>query len=179
VLAAPRPHIIDKAHSQINFVAEARFLSAHGFFDKWEAEVSLDAEKIENSSVKITIDAASINTRVQRRDDHLRSRDFFDAAQYPTITFVSKRILKAAEKKYNVSGDLTMRGVTKELTVPLTVVFYENNRGRFKGTFEINRKDYGINYNSRLNPIEDIVQVQFDISVQDREAAAQRRPGSN
>ena len=94
VVAQPRPHIVDHAHSQINFVAEARFISAHGYFDKWEAEVQLDPAKIENSSFKITIEAASVNTRVARRDDHLRSKDFFDVATYPQITLVSKKITK-------------------------------------------------------------------------------------
>jgi polyisoprenoid-binding protein YceI len=176
--AQTKPHVIDHAHSQINFVGEARFISAHGFFEKWSAEVNLDPQKVENSSLKITIDAASINTRVARRDTHLRSKDFFWVEQHPQITFTSKKVIKTAERKYTVTGDLVMRGVTKEITVPLTMVFYENNRGRFRGTFEINRQDYGISYNSRLNPVEDIVQVQFDISVQDQAAANQRRPGN-
>src|SRR5438105_4253252 len=124
----PRPHVIDKAHSQINFVGEARFISAHGFFEKWDAEVNLDPAQIDSASLKITIDAASINTRIQQRDNHLRSKDFFDVAQYPTITFVSKKVNKTGEQKYDVVGNLTLRGVTKELTVPLMMVFYENNR---------------------------------------------------
>ena len=76
VAAQTRPHIVDHNHSQINFVAEARFISAHGHFDKWDAEVQLDPAKIENSSFKITIDAASINTRVAMRDNHLRSKEY-------------------------------------------------------------------------------------------------------
>src|SRR5499426_1386054 len=117
VVAQPRPHVVDHAYSQINFVAEARFISAHGHFDKWDAEVQLDPAKIENSSFKITIDAASINTRVQRRDNHLRSKDFFDVATYPQITLVSKKIMKTGDRTYDVTGDLTLRGVTKQLDV--------------------------------------------------------------
>jgi polyisoprenoid-binding protein YceI len=166
----PAPHIIDAAHSQINFVAEARLISAHGSFDKWEAEVSLDRDKIENSTVKITIDASSINTRVGRRDDHLRSKDFFHVEQFPTITFTSKRVAKAAANKYNIVGDLALHGVTKEIEVPVEMVFYENNRGRFRSTFQINRKDYGITFDSKMNSIADMVQVQFDINVQDKAA---------
>jgi polyisoprenoid-binding protein YceI len=180
--AQPRPHVVDQAHSQVNFIGEARFISAHGFFDKWAAEVQLDPAKIENSSFKITIDAASINTRVQKRDDHLRSKDFFDVATYPQITLVSKKITKVGDGKYSVAADLTLRGVTKEIQVPLAQVFYENNRGRFRANFEINRKDFGINFNSPMNPIEDMVKVQVDINVLDKEAAekTQRpRPASN
>ncbi len=180
--AQTRPHIVDKAHSQINFVAEARFISAHGFFDKWEAEVQLDPAKIEDSSFKIMIDAASINTRIQRRDDHLRSKDFFDVANHPQILMVSKKITRSGERDYKVVVDLTMRGVTKQIEETMTKVFYENNRGRFRTTFQVNRKDYGINFNSTMNPIEDIVQVQVDINVQDKEAvekAQKARSGSN
>ena len=180
--AQPRPHVVDQAHSQVNFIGEARFISAHGFFDKWAAEVQLDPAKIENSSFKITIDAASINTRVQKRDDHLRSKDFFDVATYPQITLVSKKITKVGDGKYSVAADLTLRGVTKEIQVPLAQVFYENSRGRFRANFEINRKDFGINFNSPMNPIEDMVKVQVDINVLDKEAAekTQRpRPTSN
>jgi polyisoprenoid-binding protein YceI len=182
VVAQPRPHIVDHAHSQINFVAEARFISAHGYFDKWDAEIQLDPAKIENSSFKITIEAASINTRVARRDDHLRSKDFFDVATYPQITLVSKKITKTGDQTYAVAGDLTLRGVTKQLDVEVTKVFYENNRGRFRASFRINRKAFGISYDSKMNPIEDIVQVQVDINVLDKEAtekARAARPNSN
>jgi polyisoprenoid-binding protein YceI len=175
VAAQSRPHVVDHAHSQINFVAEARFISAHGYFDKWDAEVRLDPAKIENSSFKITIEAASINTRIARRDDHLRSKDFFDVAAYPQITLVSKKITKTGDRTYAVTGDLTLRGVTKQLDVEVTQVFYENNRGRFRASFRINRKAFGINYNSNMNPIEDIVQVQVDINVLDKEATEKAR----
>lgn len=163
--AQAQPHTIDKAHSQINFVAEARFISAHGNFGKWEAEVVLDPAKIEASSVKITIDAASINTQSDGRDNHLRNKDFFDVQQFPKITFVSKKIVKVDDRKFNVVGDMTIRNVTKEVTIPLTKILYEGGRGRFKGTFELNRTDFGMTYNSALNKIEDIVQVSVDMSV--------------
>jgi polyisoprenoid-binding protein YceI len=182
VFAQTRPHIVDQAHSQINFVAEARFISAHGFFDKWDAEVQLDPAKIENSSFKISIDAASINTRVQRRDDHLRGKDFFDVATYPQIILVSKKITKTGDKTYAMTGDLILRGVTKQVDVEIAQVFYENNRGRFRASFRINRKEFGITYDSKMNPIEDIVQVQVDINVLDKEAmekARAARPSSN
>ncbi len=182
VFAQTRPHIVDHAHSQINFVAEARFISAHGHFDKWDAEVQLDPAKIENSSFKITIEASSINTRIQRRDDHLRGKDFFDVATYPQITLVSKKISKTGDGTYTVVGDLTLRGVTKQIEIQINQVFYEGIRGRFRATFPINRKDFGMTYNSNMNRIEDVVQAQVDINVLDKEAnekAKAARPGSN
>jgi polyisoprenoid-binding protein YceI len=174
LFAGPAPHVVDQAHSQINFVADARFISCHGHFDKWQAEVNLDPTRIETSSVRITIDAASINTRIDRRDNHLRSKDFFWVEQHPTITFTSTGITKTGTRTYNVTGDLTLRGVTKQITIPVEHVFYENNRGRFKGTFQINRKEFGISFDSPMNSIADLVTVQFDVNVLDK--AATERP---
>lgn len=167
-----KPHVIDKAHSEINFVADSRMLSAHGFFGKWDADVKLDAAKWENSSVAITIDAASINTRVERRDGHLRSADFFDVEKHPTITFKSVSVTSAGANKLDITGDLTVRGTTKRITVPATMMFYEGGTGRFRGQFAINRQDYGVSYDSKLNPIQNEVQVQWDIALSEPKPAA-------
>jgi polyisoprenoid-binding protein YceI len=164
-LHAPVPHAVDKAHSEINFVADSRLLSAHGFFGKWDADVQLDPQHWEASAVTITIDAASIDTRVDMRDNHLRSDAFLDAAKYPTITFKSVSVTKSGEGKMDIAGDLTMRGTTRRIVVPATLVFYEGAQGRFRGQFVINRKDYGVSYDSALNPIANEVQVQWDISL--------------
>ena len=167
-----KPHAIDKAHSEINFVADSRMLSAHGFFGKWEADVKLDAAKWENSSVAITIDAASINTRVERRDGHLRSADFFDVEKHPNITFKSVSVKSTGANTLDITGDLTVRGTTKRITVPATMVFYEGGMGRFRGQFTINRMDYGVSYDSKLNPIQPEVQVQWDIALAEPKPAA-------
>jgi polyisoprenoid-binding protein YceI len=171
-LSDAKPHTIDKAHSEINFVADSRMLSAHGFFGKWEADVKLDAAKWENSSVAITIDAASINTRVERRDGHLRSADFFDVEKHPNITFKSVSVKSTGANKLDITGDLTVRGTTKRITVPATMVFYEGGMGRFRGQFAINRMDYGVSYDSKLNPIQPEVQVQWDIALAEPKPAA-------
>jgi polyisoprenoid-binding protein YceI len=162
-LPEARPHVIDKAHSEINFVADSRMLSAHGFFGKWDAEVKLDATRYENSSVALTIDAASINTRVDMRDNHLRSADFFDVAKYPTITFMSTGVKQTAANKLDITGNLTVKGVTKQIVVPASVMFYDKGVGRFRGTLTILRKDFGVSYDPAVNPIENEVQVQWDI----------------
>jgi polyisoprenoid-binding protein YceI len=90
----------------------------------------------------------------------------------------------SGDKTLKVTGDMTLHGVTKEIEVPIEVVFYENNRGRFRGTFPLNRKDFGITFNSNMNPIEDIIKVQFDINVMDKEAVEKQqqqrsKPGLN
>lgn len=162
-----KPHVIDKAHSEINFVADSRLLSAHGFFGKWDADVKLDAANWSNSTVAITIDAASINTRVDMRDNHLKSADFFDVAKYPTITFKSTGVKQLSANKLEITGDLTMKGVTKKVIVPASVVFYEKGAGRFRGALTILRKDFGVSYDPAVNPIENEVQVQWDISLKE------------
>ena len=165
----PRPHAVDKAHSEINFVAEARFLSAHGFFGTWDAEVMLDRENMSASTIKITIDSKSINTRNDRRDAHLKSNDFFATDSFPTITFVSKKIEPTGDKAYLMTGDLTLRGRTKEVKVPIKEIFYEPSatgaRGRWKGAFSLKRMEYGVSYQSRLNPIEDEIQIPWELSL--------------
>ena len=169
-----KPHVIDKAHSQINFVADSRLLSAHGFFGKWDAEVSLDATNWSASTVSLTIDATSLSTRVDMRDNHLRGPDFFDVAKFPTIAFKSVSVTKVAEGKLDITGDLTIRGVTKRIIVPATAMFYDKGAGRFRGQFAIDRKDYGVAYDSSVNPIENEVQVQWDMALSEPKPAPTR-----
>jgi polyisoprenoid-binding protein YceI len=165
--ADPRPHVVDKNHSQINFIADSRLISARGFFGAWDATISLDPANVATSSVSITIDAASIDTRVERRDTHLKSADFFDVEKYPKITFVSTAVRPKAGDQMDIEGDLTIRGTTKRITVPASMVFYEEGAGRFRGEFVLKRSEYGVSYDSKVNPIKDDVTVQWDIAIQD------------
>jgi polyisoprenoid-binding protein YceI len=178
-MAAPaadrRPYVFDLSHSQLNFVAEALLVTAHGFFEKFEADIQVDPENLENSTLTFTIDAASINTRNERRDNHLRSPDFFDVANHPQIKFASTKVIKADDKNLVVVGDLTIRGTAKQVQVPVRIVFLREGDARFKGEFRINRQDFGIKFNSRMNPIEDEVLVQFDFHLNDQQALQQRR----
>lgn len=165
-LTAPEKFVRDVAHSQINFVAESRLVSAHGTFHEWTAEIDFDAANVEASKLNITIDAKSIDTRVERRDNHLRSNDFFATDSFPTITFVSTFVNNADEGRMRITGDLTIRGVTKRITIPARLNFFdaESGTGRVTGTFTINRNDFGVSYNSAVNPIDPEVAVQFDVA---------------
>jgi polyisoprenoid-binding protein YceI len=165
--SAPERFVRDVAHSQINFVAESRMLSAHGTFQRWDAEILFDAANVETTSLKITIDAASIDTRIERRDNHLRSNDFFAADSFPQITFVSTFVNnRGTDGSLLISGDLTIRGTTKRITIPAKLNFFDtqNNIGRVTGSFVIDRTEYGVNYNSVANPIQKDVTVQFDVA---------------
>ena len=156
----------DAALSEINFVAESRMLDAHGFWDMWDADITLDPSAWDKASVKLTIDAKSVNTRVAARDNHLRSKDFFAADSFPTITFVSKLVNKMSDTKVNITGDLTIRGKTKTITIPGTLVFWDeqSKTGRMKGNFVIQRNDFGVGYSPAMNPIADDVAVGFNVT---------------
>lgn len=156
----------DAAHSEINFVAESRLLDAHGFWDKWDADITLDPAAWEKASVKLVIETNSINTRVTARDNHLRSKDFFHADSFPQITFVSTLVNKVSDTKVNLTGDLTIRGVTKTVTIPGTLVFWDEKTrtGRMKGQFTIVRTDFGVSFSPAMNPIADEVAVSFNIT---------------
>lgn len=174
-LADSKPWAFDRAHSQINFIAEALLISAHGFFERFDGDIRIDPANLENSTLRLVIETASINTRNDRRDNHLRSADFFDAENHPQIVFESRSVRRVDEKNIVVAGDLTIRGTTKPVEIPLEIVFLRDGRGRFRGQFQLNRQDYGVSYNSRMNPIEDAVIVQFDLNLMDQEMMQQRQ----
>ncbi len=142
---------IDPAHSSIGFTVKHMMVSTvPGQFDKFDGTIAYGASDLANSKLSVTIPADSIDTHMDKRDEHLKSPDFFDVAKFPTITFVSKSITAT-----NVVGDLTIKGVTKEVTIPLTVSGPVKAMGKemigLNGSFTLNRQDYGLNWNKTLD----------------------------
>jgi polyisoprenoid-binding protein YceI len=171
----PKAYVRDEPHSQINFLASSRLVDAQGFWERWTATIMFDPDALEKSSVNIAIDAKSINTRVEMRDNDLRGRHFFNVDSFPTITFVSKIVNRLgappadamlSNTRLNITGDLTIRGITKSITVPGTLVFFDRkaNRGRVKGKFTVLRKDYNVGWDPPMNPVQNEVEITFDIS---------------
>jgi polyisoprenoid-binding protein YceI len=148
---------LDKAHSSVNFSVTHMVVSeVDGSFKNFSADVKSDKADFSDLSTTFTIQVASVNTDDDKRDGHLKSPDFFDAAKYPTIVFKSNSIKKISDKKYELSGELTMHGVTKAVTWDLkyngTIKDpYGNNRAGFKASTVINRKDYGVSWNKTLD----------------------------
>jgi len=150
-------YMIDPDHSQVIFkVKHLAISTVTGRFDLFEGSYSLDSENISNSSVETTIVASSINTNKQKRDDHLKSNEFLDVEKYPNITFKSKEIKKGDGNKFQIVGDLTIHGVTKEVTLDAV---YEGHiasdpwgkeRTAFIANGEINRTDFGMTWNKAL-----------------------------
>ena len=146
---------IDPAHSAAHFSVRHLMISnVRGEFTKLSGSAVINSADQTKSSVEITIDAASINTREPQRDDHLRSPDFLDVAKYPTLTFRSKRVEPLGPENFKVTGDLTIRGVTKEVTFeiegPTAPVKdpWGNIRAGIEASAKINRKDFGVAFNA-------------------------------
>lgn len=148
---------IDSEHSNVGFKVRHLMVSnVKGSFDKHTGIVEIDEKDITKSKVMVTIDTNSINTNVQKRDEHLRSADFFDVAKYPAMTFVSKKINKTGKDRLKVTGDLTLHGITKEVALDVEGLSKEskdpwgNLRRGATATTKINRKDYGLTWNAAL-----------------------------
>ncbi|MEB3100070.1 YceI family protein [Ferviditalea candida] len=164
---------VDPAHSNIDFsVRHMMIAKVKGAFETFTAEVDADPEDLTTAGIRFTIDAASINTREKDRDAHLRSADFFDAEKFPNITFQSRSIAKKAEGEYEVTGDLTIRDVTRSETFTVT---YEgtgkdpwgNERVGFSGNGSVNRSDFGLTWNAVLETggvlVGDEIKISFEI----------------
>jgi polyisoprenoid-binding protein YceI len=148
--------VIDKSHSDAGFQVRHLFSQVSGRFKTFEGTIAMDPANLGASSVAFTIDAASIDTDHADRDKHLRSPDFFDVASHPAITFRSERIRATGKDRYAVTGTLTMRGVSKVLTLPVSYLGagkdpWGNERAGFSTTVTLNRKDFGIVWNKSLD----------------------------
>jgi len=164
----------DKAHSTATFTVRHIVSNVTGNFRDFEAAINIDKANPASSSVEFTIQTASVDTANTNRDEHLRSPDFFDVAKFPTISFKSTAIKENSKNDFDVTGDLTIHGVTKRVTLPVTFLgFGKDPRGAEKGGFEIetklNRKDYGIVWNRNLDEggflLGDDVKVSINLEV--------------
>jgi polyisoprenoid-binding protein YceI len=139
---------LDPENSSVEFVCKHVLSNVRGMFQKPSGTVTLDEATPANSKVNATIDASSITTGVEERDNHLKSPDFFDVAKYPAITFVSSSVTKSSATAYSVTGNLTMHGVTKPVTLAVTASAPFKHGGGIRRAFEattsVNRKDFGL-----------------------------------
>ena len=144
---------VDKAHSKVGFTVTHLLLSeVDGNFKTFDAKITSAKPDLSDAVMEMTADVNSINTENERRDGHLKSPDWFDAAKYPTVTFKSTSFKKVEGKKYKATGDLTMHGVTKPVTLDVTLngpITQENPKGKqekagLKVTGTLNRVDFGV-----------------------------------
>lgn len=154
VARAADAYAIDGAHSYVVFkIMHLGVANNWGRFNDISGSINFDSAAPEKSSVSITIKTESIDTGIKKRDDHLRNNDFFSAKEFPLITFKSKSVKKTGENTYEVTGDLSLHGVTKEITTTFTQVgvlekdFQGKRRVGGETEFTIDRTDFGIDYN--------------------------------
>ena len=148
--AASETYVIDRVHSSVGFSIRHFFSKVPGSFTKFEGAIVVDREHLEKSSVEVTIDIASVNTASIKRDDHLRSPDFFDAAKFASITFKSKSWKKTGEATFDVTGDLTLKGVTKEVVLNVRALGFGpgmrpgSQLSGWEATTTLQRSDFGV-----------------------------------
>ncbi|MEA3075406.1 MAG: hypothetical protein QOF60_314 [Actinomycetota bacterium] len=167
-------YTIDQAHSRIGFVARhAMVTKVRGSFNEFEGSGYFDAENPENSRLNLVVKAASVDTRNADRDAHLRNNDFFDMDKYPEITFASTKVESVGDANYRVTGDLTIKDVTKPVTVDFeyngaAIDPYNNQRIGLEGSVAVNRKDWGVNWNAALEAggvlVSEKVVLEFEVS---------------
>jgi polyisoprenoid-binding protein YceI len=174
-------YTIDKGHSEVSFQVRHLVTQVRGSFNDYQGTINLDPANLERSSVDFQIKADSIDTNLADRDKHLRGEDFFFAEKYPQITFKSKSIKKTGKDTYDVAGTLTMRGVSKEVTLPVTFLGtvkdpWGNEKAGFATDLTLNRKDYGINWNAALDNggvvLSDDVKISINLETQKKKDEA-------
>jgi polyisoprenoid-binding protein YceI len=166
-------YAIDKTHSEAVFQVRHLITKVRGRFTDFSGTIQFDPAQPEASSISITIAAASIDTGTPDRDTHLKSEDFFHAEKFPALTFVSSRLTKKGNDQFDVTGTLTIKDASKELTVPVTFLGlakdpWGNTRAGFEAEITINRKEFGLGWNALLETGGFVVgdDVKISVSIQ-------------
>jgi polyisoprenoid-binding protein YceI len=176
-IAAPVSYEIDPVHSEVGFRIRHLVTKVPGRFNSFQGTITYDAEKPAASNVQVTIDAASLDTKNEKRDGHLKSADFFDVEKFPTLSFTSKSVT-VEKKAFTVAGDLTLHGVTKPVTLTgeMTDAMADPGGGQrvgFSAATKLNRKDFGILWNRNLDQggtlLGDDVEITLEIAAVHKE----------
>ncbi len=167
-------YTLDPTHTRIGFLARhAMVTKVRGSFNEFEGTATVDGDNPSNSSVRVTIDAASIDTRNAQRDGHLRSNDFLALEEFPVITFVTTGVDQTGPTSLELTGDLTIKGVSNAVTIPFEFEGaatdpFGNLRAGFEGRGVVNRRDWGLTWNAVLETggfmVSDKVRIEFDVS---------------
>ncbi|MEV7122338.1 YceI family protein [Kitasatospora griseola] len=167
-------YVLDPTHTRIGFVARhAMVTKVRGAFHQFEGTAHLDGADPSRSTGEVVIKAASIDTGVEQRDQHLRTNDFLDAPNFPDITFRTTAVEQRSDSDYRVTGDLTIKDTTRSVTIDFeytgnAVDPYGNLRVGLEGSVTISRKDYGVTWNAALEGggvlVGDKVVLEFDVS---------------
>src|SRR5436305_5822148 len=179
--AEPAIYKVDADHSGVSFSIRHFVTNVSGRFRDFDGVIKYDPQNPAASSVEFTVRAASIDTANNDRDEHLRSKDFFEVAKYPTLTFASARVVPRDAATLEVTGNLTMHGVTREITFPVqllgTMRAPRGEKAGFEAAFTLNRKEFGINWNNLLDSgpmLGDEVKIRIEIEANSQAVKAAR-----
>jgi polyisoprenoid-binding protein YceI len=167
-------YTVDASHSRIGFVARhAMVTKVRGAFNDYEAVAEVNGDDLSDTKVRVAVKAATVDTRSEQRDGHLRSADFFDVETYPEISFSSTAVEPVGDDVLRVTGDLTIKSTTRPVTIDFTyegsaVDPFGNQRVGFEGAVVVNRKDWGLSWNAGLEAggvlVSEKVTLEFEIS---------------
>ena len=167
--------VIDPTHSEVQFKVKHLVISTvTGSFKSFEGSVQTEGDSFDGASIQFTADVNSIDTNMEQRDGHLKSADFFDAENFPTLSFASTSFVQKGDDEFTLTGDLTLRGVTKSISLAVNyggqmVDFYGNTKAGFELNGKINRKDFGLNWGAVTEAggvvVSDEVKLHFNIQV--------------
>lgn len=165
-------HTVVIEESRIEFHANSSFGKVVGVFHSWQAELKRPGGRFEDTWLKLQIAAESVKTGSGLRDKEVKGKNFFAVKEFPEIQFVSKSIQAGSEAgRYSMEGELTLRGITKPVTLDVEVEPEEKGREHVAANFTFNRRDFGMTHNPPLNHVADNVRVQIDLEVEEREGA--------
>lgn len=160
------PRAIDKTASRIEFHAKATFAKVDGVFHRWEAELRKSGDGFDDASLKMKLETDSVTTGSGLKDKEIRSKNFFDTKQFPDIEFVSTKVTPGPNPaKFVMEGNMTMRGITKPVTVLIEQHPVVNGRQLIEGTIEFDRKEFGMTHNAPFNKISKDVEVLMRLDV--------------
>jgi polyisoprenoid-binding protein YceI len=168
--------VLDPNHSKLKFAIDARMIGAEGIFRSYKVKADINDKELEQSKIEMMVDVASIDTNSEKRDAHLRSKDFFDVANFPTAEIKVAQVRKLGASDYEGDGTITIRGVTKPVKLPAHILLMEGGILRFRGTITVNRQDFGVSYNSTMNKIEDMATITYELNL--RKPRGQGGPGA-
>ncbi|MGA8034891.1 MAG: YceI family protein [Candidatus Acidiferrales bacterium] len=168
-VAPPVPErviVVEKQNSKIEFHASATFAKVTGVFQKWDASFKLGSDNLENSSLALQIEAASVHTGSGFKDKEVKGKNFFNVNEYPEIKFVSDGVLADPDpQKFTMTGNLTLRGITRPVTVAIETAVAPNGAHKVNGTFTFNRRDFGMTHNVPFNKVADIITVNIALEL--------------
>lgn len=166
-------YALDPDHTRLGFVARhAMITKVHGQFDRFSGTINVDGQDPARSTAEVVVETASVNTRLAVRDEHLRSGDFLGVPDHPTMTFRSTRVEQVDEDRFLVTGDLTIKGTTRPVTLDVEYTGATVDGGELRIGFEasaaINRHDWGVSWNTAVESggvlVSDVVRLQLDVA---------------